>query len=54
MNKKLIAFLYLLMRDEVVPGRVAHITKEVEHLTDADFSNHHLAAYAAEIAQRIS
>jgi hypothetical protein len=48
------AFLYLLMRDDVVPGRVEELVQVVEELgSSADFSNTHLSAYAEELAKRL-
>lgn len=51
---KLKAFLYLLMRDDVVCGRVAQLVNESNKAAEnADFSNPHLARYAAELAERL-
>lgn len=53
---RLVAFLYVLMRDDVVPGRVEEIL--IQHIevssTAACYSNTHLEAMAKEIAVRLS
>jgi len=54
----LVAFLYVLMRDEVVPGKVEAIMKShVELLRENGqpvvFSNKYLEAYARSLAERI-
>lgn len=63
MNEKLVAFLYMLMRDEVVPGVVARIAQEIDgHAAIGSititprfsFSNPHLEAYATELAKRLT
>jgi len=48
------AFLYLLMRDTVVPGEVERLVREAERCYDGSvYSNSHLAAYAKEVARRL-
>ena len=56
MNSTLIAFLYLLMRDELVPGKVARLIKKSETTKGKTvwYSNKHLANYAVELARRLS
>lgn len=55
-SEKLVAFLYLLMRDELPAGTVAGIV--LNHIRRArtapfQFSNPHLEAYAREIAAEL-
>jgi hypothetical protein len=54
---KLKAFLYLLMRDEVVPGIVAGLVKSVMTKPfdgKVEYSNQHLENYAAELASHLT
>ena len=55
MNKdRLVAFLYLLMRDELPTGRVVTIINELnKDATSYKFTSKHLAAYATELADRL-
>lgn len=52
----LVTFFYLLMRDDIVPGKVASIVQEVE-ATPANepiiFTNKRLEAYAREVVNRL-
>jgi len=56
----LIAFLYELMRDHVVPGDVEGIVKNQDAFPPEDsptvfvLSNGHLAAYAEELSERLT
>lgn len=55
-RERLVAFLYELMRDECVPGKVAALTKSAEKIEPGQFctyTNKHLEAYAREIAGRL-
>ncbi len=53
-TEELVGFLYTLMRDELVPGRVVAIVKEGEqHPPPYVFTNRHLEAYARELADRL-
>ena len=53
-NRKLVAFLYLLMRDKLPCGEVEKIVQEVNdgalRLSGFDFSNGWLAQYAQSLA----
>lgn len=49
---KLVAFLYLLMRDHVVPGTLEEIMKNLA-ADRFQFSNGWLALYAKDIAGRL-
>lgn len=50
----LVGFLYTLMRDDVVPGRVEKLVMNgEEHPPPYEFSNPHLEAYARELAARL-
>ena len=54
---KLKTFLYLLMRDELTPGRVETLitqAERAEHANNTTFSNSYLAAYAQQIALRLA
>ncbi len=54
---KLQSLLYILLRDDIVAGRIEQIMRDhVEKAARDDevrFCNPYLAAYAAELAQRI-
>jgi hypothetical protein len=56
---KLVAFLYDLMRDDLPLGRVEEIVRNCEKtlrgepLSEVTFTNGNLAAYAAELAERL-
>jgi hypothetical protein len=56
MSDRLVAFLYVLMRDEVTSGTVEKIMQD--HVESHDgarsFSNPHLEAHARELAGRLS
>lgn len=57
-DARLAAFLYLLMRDDVVPGRVEKLVLETEREEGvafdlSDYTNKHLAEYAEELAKRL-
>lgn len=49
----LVKFLYLLMRGEVVPGRVAALVNKADSLDEALFTNGWLAQYAIDCANRL-
>ena len=51
--ERLRAFLYLLMRDVVVPGEVERLVIEAEKVRVAIYSNGHLASYAEELVGRL-
>ena len=51
---RLECFLYMLMRDEIVLGEIERLVYEVEKVTEGHGSNKHLAAYAKEIATRLT
>lgn len=56
--EKLVSLLYVLMRDEVVPGKIEGIMKgHVEVIArctgPATYSNQFLEGYARDLAQRI-
>lgn len=56
MKTKLQAFLYILMRDELVAGKVEKIMRDHVEKTvgqEVHFCNQHLANYAEEIAQTL-
>ena len=53
-TSRLQGFLYMLMRDAVVPGEVERMVRDVEKSAHPAFSNVHLAAYADELARRLS
>ena len=51
---KLKAFLYILMRDHLVPGEVEKIVMDLEaHPGSYIFSNEHLAQYAELLSARL-
>ena len=53
-NERLACLLYLLMRDDVVPGRIEQLVLSLpEPGPTCDFSNRHLEAYARELAKRV-
>lgn len=54
-NKKLVTFLYLLMKDELVCGKVEHIVSEIEKYNKKEqlFTNGWLAKYADNLALRL-
>lgn len=55
MNEELVAFLYVLLRDEVAPGRIERIVIDHEkHPGPYKFSNVYLEGYARELAGRIT
>jgi len=53
----LIPFLYTLIRDEVTPGTIEHILKDLEKHKATDeksiYSNKFLADYAKSLAERL-
>ena len=59
MNDRLVAFMYLLMRDSITPGEAERLTLEAEK-TDIgpyrkeDYTNKHLAKYAVELGRRLT
>ena len=53
-TSRLQGFLYMLMRDAVVPGEVERMVRDVEKGAHPVFSNVHLVAYADELARRLS
>lgn len=52
-RSKVTAFLYLLMRDELVCGEVERMVKIVENGDKFTFSNGWLAKYAVYLASRL-
>lgn len=55
-KERLIAFLYMLMRDKLPTGEVERLVREVEKLTEGNipfFSNGPLEEYSIELAHRI-
>jgi len=53
-SENLQAFLYTLVRDDVVPGRVEALVQDQErHPGPYTFSNPHLAAYALDLSWRL-
>lgn len=54
-NVKLVAFLYLLLRDSVPAGEIARLMKEADKgASGAEFTNKHLETYARELAALLS
>ncbi len=55
MSEALVAFLYVLIRDEVVPGSIERIMESHIQGRNAPrvYSNPHLEAYARELAGRL-
>ena len=59
MNDRLVAFMYLLMRDSIPAGEAERLALEAEK-TDIgpyrkeDYSNKHLAKYAVDLVKRLS
>lgn len=58
MSERLVVFLYVLLRDELVPGAVEQIMQSHVEGRGRDmqrsYSNPHLEAYARELAGRLS
>ncbi len=56
-TSKLVAFLYVLMRDDVVPGRVEQLLRDHVECGNAGdetiYCNPHLEALAKETAERL-
>lgn len=52
-KRALVTFLYLLMRDEMVAGKVEQIVMDIEGRSPYTYSNPHLARYAQELADRL-
>lgn len=56
-KRPLVAFLYLLMRDEITPGKVERVLNELKPSLNPDggwvLSNDHLARYAQEVAEAL-
>lgn len=52
-SNRVVSFLYQLMRDEVVIGRVEQIVQDSETAQEYVLTNEHLAKYAEEIAERL-
>lgn len=55
MREAIKELLYVLMRDELVPGAVERIVREVETTKDKEtiYSNKHLERYAEELVERL-
>lgn len=55
MNEHLQAFLYILMRDEVTPGKVEKIMEDLRNIKGrpANYDEPHLSAYAKALAGEI-
>lgn len=56
-KSKLVAFIYLIMRDHVPPGEIEELMREHVHLIKADenveFSNGWMAEHAKDVARRL-
>lgn len=52
-NSKLVSFLYELMRDELVPGKVEQLVQNSQSSDDAVYTNGWLAKYAEDLANRL-
>ena len=53
-SEELVGFLYTLIRDDLVAGRVEKLVMDGEaHPPPYEFSNSHLEAYARELAARL-
>jgi len=52
-DDKLVAFLYLLLRDHVVGGDIELIMKQLEKADGFEYTNGYMAAYAINIAERL-
>lgn len=52
-SNRFVAFLYQLMRDDVVVGRVEQIVRDSEKPEEYVLTNEHLARYAEELAERL-
>ncbi len=52
-NPKMTTFLYLLMKDEVVPGRIQEIIQRCEYADAVFYGNNPLGALAEEMAKRL-
>lgn len=50
----LVVFLYVLMRDHLVCGDVESLVHDAAATTETSFSNDFLAAYAYDLADRLS
>ncbi len=52
----LVAFLYTLMRDHVVPGVIERIVNDVYNFKDhkVEYANGYLAQYAQDVASRLN
>jgi len=56
-SERLVAFLYILMRDQVVPGLVEEIMREHTHPgldLRGEYSNEGLETYARDVAKRLT
>ena len=53
-TRPLVSFLYLLMRDDVTPGRIETLMDKFGHEPVAVFTNGHLARLAQDIAERLT
>lgn len=51
---RLQVFMYLLMRDVVVPGEVERLVRLAERTDGPVFSNLHVALYAKQLADRLT
>lgn len=53
-HRRLVAFLYLVVRDHVVPGAVEELLNDIAGVSGPfEFTNGHLARYAQDIAARL-
>lgn len=52
-NDPLVAFLYLLMRDHVLPGDVEGLLRQVTASNGYTFCNGWLASHAIDVAKRL-
>ncbi len=49
----LVQFLYLILRDRILPGDLEEVMKQISEDGRSEFSNGWLAMYAMDIAQRL-
>ena len=54
-DEQAVVFLYLLMRDEVVPGIISAMWNEIEQVKNKEitYSNKYLEGYARELVARL-
>jgi hypothetical protein len=50
---KLTAFLYLVLRDEILPGNIEAMMKQIPENESCKFTNKHLEDYAKDLCQRL-